>query len=33
MFNTIKIIVFNFNVAGNIRRVVMGEKVGSMVSV
>ncbi|MGH9795725.1 MAG: UMP kinase [Candidatus Acidiferrales bacterium] len=30
--NKLPIIVFNLNVAGNIRRVVMGEKVGSMVS-
>ncbi|MGH9816467.1 MAG: UMP kinase [Candidatus Acidiferrales bacterium] len=30
--NQLPIIVFNLNVAGNIRRVVMGEKVGSMVS-
>ncbi len=33
MDNRLPIIVFNFNVAGNIRRVVMGEKIGSMVSV
>ncbi len=33
MDNRLPIIVFNLNVAGNIRRVVMGEKIGSMVSV
>jgi uridylate kinase len=27
-----RIIVFNMNVPGNIQRVVMGEKVGSLVS-
>jgi uridylate kinase len=30
--NNLPIIVFNLNVAGNIRRVVLGEKVGSMVN-
>ncbi len=30
--NDLPIIVFNLNVAGNIRRVVLGEKVGSMVT-
>jgi len=30
--NNLPIIVFNLNVAGNIRRVVLGEKVGSMVT-
>ena len=33
MDNRLPIIVFNLNVAGNIRRVVLGEKIGSMVSV
>jgi uridylate kinase len=32
MDNKMPIIVFSMNVAGNIRRVVMGEKVGSQVS-
>jgi uridylate kinase len=32
MDNKMPIIVFNMNVPGNIHRVVMGEKVGSMVS-
>jgi uridylate kinase len=30
--NNLPIVVFNLNVAGNIRRVVTGEKVGSLVS-
>jgi uridylate kinase len=30
--NNLPIIVFNLNVAGNIRRVVLGEKVGSLVN-
>jgi len=30
--NNLPIIVFNLNESGNIRRVVMGEKIGSMVS-
>ncbi len=32
MDNSLPIIVFNLNVAGNLRRVVMGEKVGSLVA-
>jgi len=32
MENKMPIIVFNLNVAGNIKRAVMGEKVGSLVS-
>jgi uridylate kinase len=32
MDNKMRIIVFNMNVPGNIQRVVMGEKVGSLVS-
>lgn len=32
MDNRLPIVVFNLNVVGNIRRVVMGEKIGSMVS-
>ena len=32
MENKMPIIVFNLNVPGNIRRAVMGEKVGSLVS-
>jgi uridylate kinase len=32
MDNKMPIIVFNMNRSGNIRRVVMGEKVGSFVS-
>jgi uridylate kinase len=31
MDNKLPIIVFNLNVPGNIRRVVLGEKVGSIV--
>jgi uridylate kinase len=30
--NNLPIIVFNLNVEGNIRRVVLGEKVGSLVN-
>jgi uridylate kinase len=30
--NNLKMIVFNLNQSGNIRRVVMGEKVGSLVT-
>ena len=33
MDNRLPIVVFNLNVPGNIRRVVMGEKIGSLVSV
>jgi uridylate kinase len=32
MDNKMPIVVFNMNVAGNLRRVVMGEAVGSVVS-
>jgi uridylate kinase len=32
MDNRMPIIIFNMNSAGNIRRVVMGEKVGSTVT-
>jgi uridylate kinase len=31
MENNIPVIVFNFNTAGNIRRVVFGEKIGTIV--
>jgi len=30
--NNLPILIFNLNVHGNIKRVVMGEKVGSLVS-
>jgi uridylate kinase len=30
--NNLPIIVFNLNVPGNIRRVVLGEKIGSLVT-
>jgi uridylate kinase len=30
--NDLPIIVFNLNVTGNIRRVVLGEKIGSLVT-
>ena len=31
MDNALPIVVFNLNVAGNLKRVVLGEKVGSLV--
>jgi uridylate kinase len=31
MENNIPVIVFNLNIAGNIKRVIIGEKIGTMV--
>ena len=31
MENNIPVIVFNLNIAGNIKRVIVGEKIGTMV--
>jgi uridylate kinase len=32
MDNRLPIIVFNLNIEGNIRRVILGEKIGSLVT-
>jgi uridylate kinase len=32
MDNSVQIIIFNLNVPGNLKRVILGEKIGSLVS-